>query len=241
MDFIIKTLVRRLENGKRTEPIVKDINAPVLYSKEAHEVMKNKAPDLFPEWNVISPCPFRIVKTKKTPSSYYWLREFHGIAYAIKIGPKSQFIAMNSSCVPDNFEEMSMSQTLQVYLLDCKKQTKEDTSLYVSVFYDADTRTLDLQTLNLAGKDIKNFPHTYWDTLTVNEHGIPCAGLCGAIRFVKKSEYEFNLGGLEVYDSVSLWTGSKVIKVFQKNDFCSSIPQMLAYWKNFWKACRDYL
>ena len=131
-----------------------------------------------------------------------------------------------------------MSMTIEVPLKDCSRQTRENTTLFVSIFYDADDRSISLQTLSLRGIDIKDFPHDYWNISTVDCNGYPDTGCCGSMRYVRVSEFpEIDFGGLEIYDTIDLWIGSKTLKVFKKNDANYSIEQMLDYWKKFWKVC----
>ena len=227
-----------MQRKERFEPITKRIRKPVLYANEAQEVLKDYAPDLFPPQYQISPAtPMRIVKMKDS-QSFYWLHEYQGLYYAAKIGAVSEIFVAPKFRHIHYFEEIPLSTTIEVVLKDCSHQTKENTTLYVSVFYDADERKLSLQTLNLRGVDIREFPHDFWNISTVDCNGYPDTGCCGSVRYVRKSEFpEMNFGGLEIYDTIDLWTGSKTLKVFKKEDAGYSIEQMLAYWKKFWKAC----
>ena len=237
MNFIIRRRVKQMQNKTRVEPIVKAIRKPVLYPFEAHEFMKGCVPEPFPQYCIGDPNPLRVVKKKKS-QDYYWLREYHGIQYAVKIGVNSEFFIAPKHPMVRVFEEIPMSMSLEFPLKDCFSQTKENTTLYVSVFYDADERKLSLQTLNLRGIDIKGFPHDYWNVQTLSYQGFGNDGCCGSVRYALASnEPEMDFGGLKIYDTIDLWTGSKTLKIFKKEDAGYTIKQMLDYWKNFWNVC----
>lgn len=239
MCFIIKRRVRQMQRKERLEPIIKRLRKPVLYAKEAHEVIKSYLSDLFPEWCNTDPNPMRIVK-KNNSQIFYWLHEYQGICYAVKIGTNSELFIAPKRMKAHWFDEIPMSMTIEVVLKDCSRQTYENTTLYAAIFYDADERKISLQTLNLRGVDIRDFPHGYWKVSTVDPTGYDCNydGCCGAVRFVKASDYyEMNLGGLEIYDTIALWTGSKTLKIFKEEDQGCTIEQMLGYWKKFWEIC----
>jgi len=237
MDFIIRHRVKQMQNKTRIEPVVKTIRKPVLYPSEAHEVMKWCIPGLSPDERVEYPSPLRLVKKKKS-QDYYWLREYDGIRYAVKIGAKSELFIFPKHPTVTVFEEIPMSMSIEVLLKNCENDTGENTALYATLFYDADLREISPQTLNLRGIDIKDFPHDYWGVQTLSYQGFGNDGCCGSVRSVRASETpEMNLGGLEVYDVVQLWTGSKTLKVFKKEEARYSFKQMLDYWKRFWETC----
>lgn len=246
MDFIIKRRVRQMKAGERKVAVAQAIREPVLYAYEAHIALKKHLDGEFAYFYQHS--DMRIVKLAKT-NDYYWIRQHDNLYFAVKIGVRSQIVVTPNLTFGGNviradelgafsFEEIPMSMTLEIPLKDCHRQTDEKTELYLSVFYDADERTLSLQTLNLRGIEIKNFPHDYWNVSTIECDGYPDTGCCGSVRYVRASKFpEMNFGGLEIYDTIDLWTGSKILKVFRKDDTDFTIEQMLSYWKKFWKIC----
>ena len=233
MRFIIKKRVRQMQRKERIAPVVKYIRKSILYAKEAYEVIKGYIPDHLPEHDEDVLSAMRIVKMELS-GAFYWLCEYEGIYYAVKIGTTSELIITPIRC----FDEIPMSMTIEIVLKDCSRQTGEDTALSLSVFYDADIRQISLQTLNLCGKDIRNFSRDYWKIHTVPSSGCGDGdGCCGSIRYVRASEaWEMNLGGLEIYNAIELWTGSKTLKIFKKEDEGFTIKQMLNCWEKFWEA-----
>ena len=136
MCFIIKRRVRQMQRAERFEPITKRVRKPVLYAKEAHEVIKSYLSDLFPEWCNTDPNPMRIVKMRSS-KDFYWLCEYQGIYYAAKIGTCSELFIAPKRMKAHWFDEIPMSMTIEVVLKDCSRQTYENTTLYAAIFYDA--------------------------------------------------------------------------------------------------------
>lgn len=234
MCFIIRRRVKQIQRGERLEPAVKRIRKPVLYANEAYDRINDCLDGVIPTLSA-EKNPMRIIRMRHE-NAFYWICEHEKVYYAMKIGTDSELYVAPKKLYAHYFEEIQLSMTIEINLKDCSRQTRENTTLYVSVFYDADERKLSLQTLNLRGIDIKDFPHDYWNVGTVDDR---CnIGCCGSVRFVRKSNFpEMNLGGLEIYDTVALWTGSKTLKIFKKEDYGFTIKQMLDYWEHFWKVC----
>ncbi len=246
MNYFFNRRVRQLEKGTRVTSVVKTVDESVLNSIEAHHLLAK----YLTEKNYLclhTPQQMKVVKRQNT-HDYYWLREYsYNTYFAVKIGVKSEIIAFKTALTGQAFyaqtenglivfEELPISSTIEVFLKDCSWYTKEKTELYVSVFYDADMRKLSLQTLNLRGVDIKNFPHDYWGLCTVSEAGVPQNGCCGSSRTIRASEtWDVKPDVIEIYDTISVWTGSKVLKVFTKKDEDFRIDQMLEAWDEFWR------
>ena len=243
MDYLFKRRVRQLENGRRMEAVVKTFNESVLSAQEVHHFLAAHLGDAYE--CLYLPKYMRIVQRRDT-KEYYWLRKYaYHTSFAVKIGVTSEIIAFktvdDSSLMAQTqnelivFDEIPMSMTLEVFLKNCSWYTKEKTELYVSVFYDADEKTLSLQTLNLRGTRIQNFPHGYWKVCTVKEGSVPSDGCVGSKQTIRATElWGIDVGPLEIYDTVSVWTGAKVLKVFKKEDQDFTIPKMLDYWNKFW-------
>lgn len=229
MEYFIKKRLQRFNRGEKASPLQFHLRGFVLYAKDAVEIMNRLVPEL-----CNNKAGVRIVSEKGTK---YWMREHGDIVYAIEIGRNPLFIAMDKKSSLLRFSEV-VSTDFDVLIKDCSSDTKENTQLCAKVHYCAEEKELYLIALVLNGVDIRNFPHDYWNVKTMADQPVNDIGCSGLMRFGRASDsWDINFGGLEVYDTVSLWTGYKILKEFTPFTQDFTPEQMTAYWKNFWKVC----
>lgn len=225
--------IRKLQESKEVEIIRIVLHKPVLYLKDADEVIKENAHCIWTQNYQSRPNEKRLVKYQE---AYYWVIEYYYLSALVKLGEQSELLLMRNEDARQKVEAVADGD-LEVPICDCSSDTGENTVLVAKMNYIAVFNQFSPKALILKGTEIRDFPHSYWEVQTIESDDPDPSFCCGHV-FWKDEKRMFGDEIVRI-DRVSLWTGQKILRLYTKDDYGYSIERMLDYWEAFLCECDD--
>lgn len=203
---------------------------PVLYLKDAYEVFTeltgtNTPLEKLPEF-----------KLMRQGSTYFWVVIYQDLEYIIKLGFQSTIEVCIEGTKPMT---NAYGPMIDIKLKDCSIETNEKTNLWVRCSFQRPTKEICVNALYIEGKDIENFPHTYWKEYCIqfdDNTDDGCIGRTYSLYRHKDGEL-YRLPENPTDTKISLWSGKKYIRIYNPEEY-PSIYILKIFWNNF---VDDYL
>ena len=198
---------------------------PVLYLKDAYEVFTeltgtNTPLEKLPEF-----------KLMRQASTYFWVVVYQDLEYIIKLGFQSTI----EVCIEGTKPMINAyGPMIDIKLKDCSIETNEKTNLWVRCSFQRPTKEICVNALYIEGKDIENFPHTYWKEYCIrfdDNTDDGCIGRTYSLYRHKDGEL-YRLPENPTDTKISLWSGKKYIRIYNPEEY-PSIYILKIFWNNF--------